>query len=157
MPTSSRLNKLVAFIFLIIVALDQISKYWIVSNMVIGEIWEIFPFLNLVSVRNKGISFGVLYGALHPMIFVIGSLCIIAFLIVYYKDQLYYRLPLGLIVSGAVGNIIDRIVYGAVVDFVDFHISTHHWPAFNLADSAIVIGVFAMIIISYCLEENYEK
>lgn len=154
MPKGFKKHRLNAFLFLFTLLSDQFSKLFIVKNLYVGERINILPFFNLVHVRNKGITFGLLSGSLQPIVLVILSLVIVAFLINYAHKNKNYRPFLSLIIGGAIGNIIDRIVYGSVVDFLDFHLGRHHWPAFNIADSAIVIGVFILFFISYSEEKN---
>ena len=154
MPKGFKKHRLIAFLFLFTLLSDQFSKLFIVKNLYVGERINILPFFNLVHVRNKGITFGLLSGSLQPIVLVILSLVIVAFLINYAHKNKNYRPFLSLIIGGAIGNIIDRIVYGSVVDFLDFYLGRHHWPAFNIADSAIVIGVFILFFISYSEEKN---
>ena len=154
MPEGFKKHRLVAFLFIFTLLSDQLSKLFIVRNLYVGESINILPFFNLVHVRNKGVTFGLLSGSLQPIVFVILSLIVVGFLIDYARKNKNYRPFLSLIVGGAIGNIIDRIVYGSVVDFLDFHLGRHHWPAFNIADSAIVIGVFVLFFISYSEEKK---
>ena len=109
-------------------------------------------FFNLVYVMNPGAAFGFLAGASETFryVFFIGITIVAVILIIYFliKSQpqsMVVVLSLTLIFAGAVGNLIDRIRYGAVVDFLDVYIGTAHWPAFNVADSAITIGAVLMI------------
>lgn len=131
---------------LIIFFLDQLSKYVIVSiTAPFGKI-EIIPgFFNIVHVRNTGIAFS-LFANVSGASFVLG---IVAFLAIVLLHVIVWRLKeisiveavfFGLILGGAMGNLIDRIRFGAVVDFLDFYIGNLHWPAFNVADSAITCG-----------------
>lgn len=153
MQESFRKYRLVAILFLFTLLSDQLSKLFIVKNLYVGESIDILPFFNIVHVRNKGVTFGLLSGSLQPIVFIILSLIVVGFLIDYARENVSYRSFISLIVGGAIGNVIDRIAYGSVVDFLDFHLGSHHWPAFNIADSAIVIGVFVLFFISY-LEER---
>lgn len=154
MPKSFKKHRLIAFLFLFTLLSDQFSKLFVVKNLCVGEMINILPFFNLVHVRNKGITFGLLSGSLQPIIFVVLSLVVVVFLINYAHKNKNYRPFLSLIIGGAIGNIIDRIIYGSVIDFLDFHLGRHHWPAFNIADSAIVIGVFILFFISYPEEKK---
>ena len=125
--------------------LDQLSKWWLLDIIKIGERppIEIAPFFNLVMVWNRGISFGM-FSSYNQQFMLIGlSLAIIAVL-AYWLTGAHSRLvaiAIGLTVGGALGNIADRLRFGAVADFFDFHLGMYHWPAFNIADSAIFIGV----------------
>jgi signal peptidase II len=154
MPKVFGKHCLVAFLFLFILVSDQLSKLFIVENLYVGESINLLPFFNIVHVRNKGVTFGLLSGSLQPTVFIILSLIIVGFLIDYARKNENYRPFISLIVAGAVGNVIDRIVHKSVVDFLDFHLGKYHWPAFNVADSAIVIGVFVLFFISYSEEKN---
>lgn len=154
MPKGFEKHRLVAFLFLFTLLSDQLSKLFIVENLYVGERINILPFFNLVHVRNRGVTFGLLSGNLQPIIFVILSLIVVGFLIDYARKNKNYQPFISLIVGGAVGNIIDRLAYGSVVDFLDFYLGKHHWPAFNIADSAIVIGVFVLFFISYSEEKK---
>ncbi|MCI5048908.1 MAG: signal peptidase II [Rickettsiales bacterium] len=127
--------------------LDQISKYWMLDIVRIAERppIEVTSFFNLVMVWNHGVSFGMLSkpGTGVP-VFLIGVavIIVIAMLVwLFRNDNKLVALAIGLVVGGAIGNIIDRIRFGAVADFFDFHVMGWHWPAFNIADSGIVIGV----------------
>ena len=132
--------------------LDQISKFgiiWLIGHR--AEFIVVTGFFNLVLSHNYGMAFGLLdnFGYASNLIFVAVALCLIAFL----TFQLSLRtgsiwqlranpsLGIALIIGGAIGNLTDRILRGGVVDFLDFHLAEWHWPAFNLGDSAILIGV----------------
>ena len=154
MPKGFRKHCLVAFLFLFTLISDQLSKLFIVKSLRVGESISVLPFFNLVHVRNKGVTFGLLSGSLRPIVFIVLSLIIVGFLIDYARKNENYRPFISLIIGGAMGNVIDRIVYKSVVDFLDFHLGRYHWPAFNIADSAIVIGVFVLFFISYLEEKN---
>jgi signal peptidase II len=154
MPEGFKKHRLIAFLFIFTLLSDQLSKLFIVENLYMGERINILPFFNLVHVRNKGVTFGLLSGNLQPIVFVILSLIVVGFLIDYARKNKNYRPFISLIVGGAIGNIIDRIAYGSVIDFLDFYLGKHHWPAFNIADSAIVIGVFVLFFISYSEEKK---
>jgi len=154
MPRGFREHRLVAFLFIFTLLSDQLSKLLIVRNLYMGERINILPFFDIVRIQNKGVTFGLLSGTLQPIVFIILSLIVVVFLIDYARKNENYRPFISLIVGGAIGNIIDRIVYGSVVDFLDFHLEMYHWPAFNVADSAIVVGVFILFFISYSKEKK---
>lgn len=107
------------------------------------------PFLNLVMVWNRGVSFGILdvSNAPPPMLFIGLSLVIAALLLawMFFMRRTMITIAASMIVGGALANVIDRIRFGAVADFIDFHIGDRHWPAFNAADSCIVLGAALMI------------
>ena len=132
-----------------VVIVDQLSKLWIMATFSLHEQQDIIPgFFNLVYVTNTGAAFGFLAGSktmLRQAFFVavaIVALIIIVFAYGQLKRQgKIFVYALGFIAGGAVGNLIDRLRFGSVVDFLDFYLGSHHWPAFNAADSAITIGV----------------
>jgi len=136
-----------------VVVLDQLSKA-AVLNFFAGDAPgsrdSVTPFFNLALTYNRGMSFGLFNNGpgLNALFFSLVATAIVAVL-VYWLGRAASRflaIAIGLIIGGAVGNVIDRIRLGAVVDFLDFHIGYWHWPAFNLADSAICIGVAAMLL-----------
>ena len=138
-------------IFVLLIILDQATKIFIAKIMLNNkfESIEIFPFLNITFVRNTGISFGLFSdgGLLNRYFFtsfsmIIGSILLIIAL--FNKDRLM-QISLLLIAGGAIGNAIDRIYFGGVIDFIDFFIYNFHWPAFNLADIFISFGVILLL------------
>ena len=134
-----------------VLVLDQISKWVALDHFnQAPRMIEVLPFFNLVLVWNKGISFGMFgdSGAWGPWVLVGLAVGISIVLGVWMAraETRYTALGLALIIGGAVGNVIDRVRFGAVVDFLDFHAMGYHWPAFNVADSAICIGAAALIL-----------
>ncbi len=132
-------------IILISILLDQLTKIIVQSLIVVP--YQVTCFFNLVSVYNRGVSFGFLNGkAISPWFFIGFTICICIGLFLWLKREKEYwpRIFLGLIIGGALGNMIDRLVKGAVFDFLDFHLGIYHWPAFNVADSCIVVGVILL-------------
>ncbi|MBI5557968.1 MAG: lipoprotein signal peptidase [Deltaproteobacteria bacterium] len=147
---------------LIIVA-DQLSKWLIMSSFALHEIKTVVPgFFNLTYLHNTGAAFGLLANA-NPVwrpYFFIGIACAALIFIFfafhqYRRRGLLYVFAFSFIAGGAVGNLLDRIRYGSVVDFLDFYVYSHHWPAFNVADSAIVVGVGLFLLGGLC--ENRKK
>lgn len=142
----------IALIPAVIITLsDIISKIWMIKFMHGRKVFEIFEFFNLVSVYNKGISFSMLSsGEEGTKIALICISIIISLLIIFWikKETSFFTVfSLGVILGGALGNLIDRICNGAVFDFLDFHVGRYHWPAFNIADAAIVSGVFILLLL----------
>lgn len=137
----------------VIIALDQITKTMITARFNLHEAQAVIPgFFNLVYVLNPGAAFGFLAdaSATFRYFFFTGITVLAAGLIVYYlvksnPRNLLLAGSLTLIFGGAVGNLIDRLRFGAVVDFLDVYLGTAHWPAFNVADSAITVGAVLMI------------
>ena len=132
--------------------LDQLSKLWILDLMSPPRIIDILPFFNLVLAYNPGVSFGFLNGgAIPPWGFSLFSVAVAAGMFYWMRrtPTRIGRYGLGMIIGGALGNALDRLTYGAVVDFLDFFWNNMHWPAFNLADSFITIGVVFLLIDSF--------
>ncbi|MBO4672169.1 MAG: signal peptidase II [Alphaproteobacteria bacterium] len=148
-----------------VVLLDQIAKsillYLITGGVPFyGNAWSVvgFPYImshvtnwfNIVFTWNPGASFSVFrsFGEAYPIIIILATGALIGFLFYYMfrRAGAYEKLPLAFIIGGALGNLIDRVRFGAVVDFLDFHVGGWHWPAFNVADIFIVIGVGLFII-----------
>jgi signal peptidase II len=127
-------------ITILTVAADQITKALILEYIRYYESIRLLPFFQIVNVKNTGAAFGLLR-SLGNTFFIILSIIAIIFIIYLLLRDDADPLPLSLILGGAIGNLIDRLRLGYVVDFLDFHIGEHHWPAFNLADSALTIGI----------------
>lgn len=148
----------------LVVIVDQLTKLWIMNNFTLYEQQTIIPgFFNLVYVTNTGAAFGFLAGGeswLRQVFFIsvaIVALGVIVFAYGHLKKQgRLFVYALGLIAGGAIGNLIDRLRFGSVVDFLDFYISGYHWPAFNAADSAITIGV-GLFLLGTLLQHRKEK
>jgi len=142
----SNLNLLIFSIFLLI--FDQVSKAMIVSQFDLYESIPVAPFFNLTFVVNYGFAFGFLNSpSLNQIIVSIVILSIIIYflyLLIKTQDH-FFKICLILILSGAVGNFLDRIFRGYVVDFIDIYVFNYHWPAFNIADSCISIGFVILI------------
>ena len=131
-----------------VLAADQLSKAAAVRELSGAGPVDVLPILNLVLTHNTGVSFGLLGGgAVPPWILagVAGAVTLGVLVWMLRTRSPLERLALGLVAGGALGNIADRIARGAVVDFLDFHAWGWHWPAFNLADSAIVLGVCMLL------------
>ena len=135
----------------VVLVADQIVKAWILSWLGPAPVAvALTPFVNLVSVWNYGISFGLFNtgSAAAAYLFVVLALAIASALVVWLKrtDRRLIAAALGLIIGGAIGNIVDRLRFGAVYDFLDFHVLGWHWPAFNVADTGVSIGVALLLI-----------
>ena len=143
-----------SLVALVVIALDQLTKQLVVANLDLHDsIPVISGFLNLVHVRNPGAAFGFLAkmpGYFRSVFFISVTIGAIAMILFYLKQNKVTEKPLllslSLIFAGAIGNLIDRLRFGEVVDFVDVYVSTHHWPAFNVADSAISVGAVFLLI-----------
>lgn len=129
---------------------DLLSKRMIFAMLEQKELSEIkiFDFFSLVYVWNRGVSFGMFNHLENShIIFSLlqGTIALILAFWLYNNENKLFMWALGLIIGGALGNVVDRIKNGAVADFLDFHIAAYHWPAFNLADSCVFIGVMILI------------
>jgi signal peptidase II len=125
--------------------LDRLTKVLIINNLARFEGIDVTSFFSIVHVRNFGGVFGFLHEHQYAQyIFTFLPIliaCVLACVIIIYKFSFAKRLALAFILAGAVGNIYDRIAYGNVVDFLDFYYKTYHWPAFNVADISISVGI----------------
>lgn len=142
---------LLAFVVLLV---DQVTKEWALATLFRdGAVVEVTPFFNLVAVWNRGVSFGLLASddPLTPYYLSGFAVAVVIGLMVWLAraNTPLLRISLGLIIGGAIGNVIDRLRYSAVVDFIDWHAFGYHWPAFNIADSAISIGVVFLLFDSF--------
>lgn len=143
----------------IVIVLDQLSKLYISSRFSYGESFTVMPVFNLVLAHNTGAAFSFLDDAggfqrwLFSAIALIASVWIV-WLLRRHTGQYMFAFALSMILGGALGNLIDRVAYGYVVDFLQFHWDEHYFPAFNLADSAITCGAFFMIVDSFRGKEH---
>ncbi len=166
-----------------VIAFDQLSK-WIVMELVMRnsedgtavdffswimsapekvpyQTFEILPFYNIVMVWNYGVSFGMFNNqSTESSLILVGVAVIITFFLLIWMlgaHSKYVGLALAMAIGGAFGNVIDRMRFGAVIDFIDIHVAGHHWPAFNLADSCIVGGIVFVILHSLFFEKHSSK
>lgn len=144
-------------IAILVIVCDQLTKLWIVHNFALYETLPVVPgFFQITYLTNTGAAFGLLAG--HPawwrQLFFVGVAiaALIAIGVLYRKmarDHAGYVVALALICGGAIGNLIDRIRLGSVIDFLYFSLAGHYWPAFNVADSAITIGVGLFLLVNF--------
>jgi signal peptidase II len=142
-----------------IVVADQLTKWAVLASFAHGERRVITGFLNLVLVYNKGAAFSMFAeadGWQTPLliVFALAAAAIVSYLIVRNPGKRLLCLGLALILGGALGNVIDRLRYGHVVDFLDFHALGWHWPAFNVADSGITVGAALLILDGFVQHEK---
>lgn len=135
----------------IIVLLDQISKITIARLFAHGETMPVTPFFNLVLAYNKGAAFSFLAAESGWQRYFFTAIAVAAVVFIFYllkrhPGQKLFCWALALILGGAIGNLIDRVLYGHVIDFLDFYVGKWHWPAFNVADMAIVSGAALFIL-----------
>lgn len=133
------------------IVVDQISKWWILTEvMQPPQVIPVTPFFNLVMTWNRGVSFGLFNSGGSAGVWILSGLAvvIVLFLAQWLRrvERLSLALAIGAIIGGALGNVIDRMRFGAVADFLDVHILGYHWPAFNVADSLIFLGAVYLIV-----------
>ncbi|MHA1538877.1 MAG: signal peptidase II [Alphaproteobacteria bacterium] len=151
MSRSLRLGFLIASI---VIFMDQLSK-WLVSETLplIERKIVVTPFFNIVELWNRGVSFGIFNNAAKytPYFLIALTLVIVGFLLFWLKKENNKGtiVALGFIIGGALGNLIDRIRFQAVYDFIDVYIGSYHWPAFNIADAAVCVGALYLILESF--------
>ncbi|HIG78985.1 MAG TPA: lipoprotein signal peptidase [Cycloclasticus sp.] len=137
---------------LIIFILDQSSKLLVVSYFQLHESMPLLPSLNLTYVHNKGAAFSLLSsaGGWQRGFFIGVAIIATTVLVIWLKrlevTEKWMAVTISLVLGGAIGNLYDRISYGYVIDFIDVYYQAHHWPVFNIADSAISVGVVMMLM-----------
>ena len=142
---------------LLVIILDQVSKLAIAGSMQLYQSIPIMPFFKLTYVHNTGAAFSFLSdaGGWQRWFFAALALVISGVIVVWLARLKHHEtllaVALSLVLGGAIGNLIDRLVYGYVIDFLDVYYQTWHWPAFNIADSAITLGVILMLVESFGL------
>jgi signal peptidase II len=146
---------------LIVLIVDYITKQWVASNMVYGESRLITGWFNLVSARNTGAAFSFLAnaGGWQRWFFIITTTIITAALLWMLRKHSANKMlavAYTLVIGGALGNLHDRVMYGYVIDFVQWHYGGKAWPSFNIADSAICLGVALLLIDSFRKPRSYE-
>lgn len=158
-PTGYKLSA--GFLFTLsglIAATDQILKWLALQSMAYGEFITVTSFFNWVHLRNTGVAFSLFAdnSGMQRIILITIMIVISAVLIKFIRNNRNQSesLAYSLILGGAMGNLIDRIFRGYVVDYLDFYWRSWHWPAFNLADIAIVFGVFLFVYASLCSEKT---
>ena len=150
----------VLFITALIITADQISKSLIKSTMTLYDVIPVIPgFFQLNYITNKGMAFGINLPV--GISFFSGISLIITCFLVWIlwcerKNNLLMRISLALILGGAIGNLIDRILFGEVVDFFDFMIGDFHWYIFNIADSAVTVGIIFMLFYSFLFKPKVQ-
>jgi len=140
------------WLVLLALVLDQITKLWVAANFYLGETLELVPFFNFKYAHNPGAAFSFLGDAggwqrwFFTAIASTISLLLIWWLYKTPKQQTLLSISYSLILSGAVGNLVDRVSYGYVIDFLDVYVGNYHWPTFNIADAAICIGAALIVL-----------
>lgn len=146
------------FIAFLVVFFDQITKYLVRTFIGSSETIRVFPFLHLINIRNEGAAFGLFkgFGNITFIIISVIAVVFVLYLIIQntaissahggQQSAISSRTGLSLILGGAIGNLIDRVFFGKVTDFIDVFAGRFHWPAFNVADSALTVGLILMLL-----------
>ena len=147
---------LVLLLGLVVLVFDQLTKQAVRAHLTYGESHPVIGgFFNLVYVRNDGAAWNILSG--HGIVLILISVAVLVLLFVYrrsfLKDQLSHKILLGLLIGGIAGNLVDRIRFGWVTDFLDFQFGSYHYPSFNVADSCICIAI-GLYVITNLLHEK---
>lgn len=156
MPEIDFLINKYLFLFVIssaLIVIDQYTKFMVTLHIPLNySVKVVDGFFNLTHIRNSGVAFGIFsdqHSELKPYLLIfISIIAIMAILIIFHqtgKNKKMAQTGLVLVFSGAIGNLIDRVLHKEVIDFIDFFIHNNHWPAFNIADSCITIGVMLMV------------
>jgi signal peptidase II len=141
----------------LLIVLDQLTKAWVLASLKLHEGFAVIDgFFNIVHVRNPGAAFGFLAGAspaFRSVFFIAVTVAAILLILHYLRrtriGETSLVFSLALILSGALGNLIDRVRFGEVVDFLDVYVGAHHWPAFNVADTAISTGAALLVLLMF--------
>ncbi len=143
------------FIFVFTLLLDQLTKIWAVNALPPYEFVPVIPFFNLFLTFNKGVSFS-LFSGYDAWVLIVLSLGLCAAILYWLRKECDFvtKIALTLVLGGAFGNVIDRVRLGAVIDFLDVYYQTHHWPAFNIADSAICIGAGLILLRAFLMKKE---
>lgn len=140
---------------LVFLVIDQITKYWVVGTMELYQSNAVTSFFNITYVQNPGAAFSFLADQsgwqrwFFAAIAAIASIVFVVWLARTPKENKRLSIAFALMLSGAVGNLCDRVLLGYVIDFLDFHVNSYHWPVFNVADSMIFIGAALMVLDSF--------
>jgi signal peptidase II len=132
---------------LLVLCLDRLTKYLVLKAGDLPK--EVLPFLNLTKVWNKGVAFGFMGGSpefFSQLLLIATPIILILLLILAKRADRKNKIAFGMILGGGLGNWIDRVVFGAVLDFIDLHLGEFHWPAFNVADAGITAGLLLLMV-----------
>lgn len=144
-----------------VVVLDQVSKYLVRQNLELhASVNVLGNFFRLTYVENSGIVFGIRVGSTLPfftLLSVVASLLILTYFYYERTSPIFVRISLAVVLGGAIGNLIDRLMYGSVVDFLDFGLGPYRFFVFNVADSAVTVGIIAFLLLPYLLAGRPES
>ena len=144
-----------------VIIFDQITKYWVLGFLGVSAYIPFGDYFNIVRAWNTGVSFSMLNDYGNMGAWLLSGLAVVIVIMLFFwlrkENSRVIQIALGMIMGGAVGNVIDRIRFGAVFDFLDVHIGDHHWPAFNAADSFMCIGAAVIIAEAVVAKIRKEK
>jgi len=158
-PTLAKSGLIWLWLALVGLIVDQATKLYVLANFRLHESVNVLPFFNFTYAQNKGAAFSFLSdaGGWQRWFFTIIAVSISGVLIYWlrglHKSQKLLSIAYSLVLSGAIGNLIDRLSYGFVVDFLDVYYKTHHWPIFNVADMAICLGAFLIVLEAFLTKD----
>jgi signal peptidase II len=139
----------------LVIVFDQLSKWWADSALELYQSIAVLPFFNITLAYNHGAAFSFLASESGWQRWFFTGLAIVVSIVLFFwikrlkTDAKWEAISLALILGGALGNVIDRVIHGYVIDFLDVYYGTYHWPAFNVADSAICVGAILLILDSF--------
>ena len=145
-----------------VVVLDQLTK-WLIRDVVLdtARYIEVTGFFNIVEVWNRGVSFGLFASDSPWTPYLLSALAIAISIVLTFwlrkAETTFLALALGFVIGGAIGNVFDRFIWGRVYDFLDFHAAGYHWPAFNVADAAISVGVALILLDGFIAKRGDER
>lgn len=151
------------WIAIFVIAIDFFTKVWVQNHLMLYGVIPVTSFFNITLAHNKGAAFSFLNNAAGWQIWLFGSIAFLVslgILIWLYRissKQVWLAIALSLILGGAIGNLLDRIQYGHVIDFLDFYVGQWHWPTFNMADSAVCVGALMLLIEALFFKKNKES
>lgn len=149
-PLPANWNRLLSLLAVVaVVGLDFASKTWARTSLTLGEPVAIVPFFDFALGFNSGVAFGLLNSSGVALVATITAVITTVFAIWWVRESNpTARFALTLIIGGAISNLMDRLLYGAVTDFLDLHIGDMHWPTFNLADTSLTLGILVLLFVS---------
>jgi signal peptidase II len=136
----------------VIIGLDQLSKYIVIHTLNVTSVVHVLPFLNIIQRFNTGAAFSFLSTQAGWQIYLLSGISVLVSLVLIVwlsrmpRHEWWNALPIALVLGGAIGNLIDRVRFGFVIDFIDFHVGNWHYATFNIADSAVCVGAMWLVL-----------
>lgn len=148
----TRTGLLWIWISILVVALDQYSKYWMTTHFQLHEAQDLYPNIRLVLAHNKGAAFSMLSEHPHLALYLFSTTAALVIMGLFFwlftmaASARWVAVSVSLLLGGAIGNLVDRVRFGYVIDFIDVYVDQWHWPVFNIADVAICLGAVMLVI-----------